>query len=57
MPLIRFTFIAKAPGCEAHAHRAVLACDQFTTEVIGVSELASAIEAPRQQAELERLFA
>ena len=51
MPLSRFTFIVKAPGYDAHQHRAALTSDAFTTQVIGVSDLAAAIEAARQQAE------
>ena len=50
MPLTRFTFIVKAPGYAAHQHRAVLASDQFSTQVIGVPDLAAAIEAAQQQA-------
>jgi hypothetical protein len=57
MPLSRFTFIVKAPGYAAHQHRAALTSDAFTTQVIGVPDLAAAIEAARQQADLERLFA
>jgi hypothetical protein len=51
MPLSRFTFIVKAPGYAAHRHRAALTSDEFSTQVIGVSDLAAAIEAARQQAE------
>jgi hypothetical protein len=51
MPLSRFTFIVKAPGYAAHQHRAALTSDEFSTQVIGVSDLAAAIEAARQQAE------
>ena len=36
MPLSRFTFIVKAPGYDAHQHRAALTSDAFTTHVIGV---------------------
>ena len=51
MALSRFTFIVKAPGYAAHQHRAALTSDEFSTQVIGVSDLAAAIEAARQQAE------
>jgi hypothetical protein len=42
MPLSRFTFIVKAPDCVAHQHRAALTSDAFTTQVIGVPDLAAA---------------
>jgi hypothetical protein len=47
MPLSRITFIVKAPGYAAHQHRAALTSDEFSTQVIGESDLAAAIEAAR----------
>ncbi|ARV18624.1 hypothetical protein AEP_01680 [Curvibacter sp. AEP1-3] len=43
MPLSRFTFIVKAPGYSPEVHRAILSSAHFTTVVVGVSDLATAI--------------
>ena len=43
MPLSRFTFIIKAPGYFPEVHRAVISSEHFTTVIVGVSDLASAI--------------
>jgi hypothetical protein len=50
MPLSRFTFIVKAPGYSPQSHRAVLSSSCFTTTVVGVTDLASAIVAAKEEA-------
>jgi Family of unknown function (DUF6506) len=45
MPLSRFGFIIKAPGYSAIEHNAELRSDAFTTRVVGVSTIQSAMEA------------
>jgi hypothetical protein len=51
MSLSRFTFIVKAPGYSPEVHRAVLSSEHFTTVVVGVSDLASAILVAKEQAQ------
>jgi uncharacterized membrane protein YjjB (DUF3815 family) len=48
MPLTRFAFIIKAPGYVAHQHTATLSSAQFNTQVVGVADMLSAIQAAQQ---------
>lgn len=50
MPLSRFTFIVKAPGYSPEVHRSVLSSAIFTTVIIGVPDLATAILVSKEQA-------
>ena len=50
MPLSRFTFIVKAPGYSPEVHRTVLASEHFTTVIVGVADLASAVLVAKEQA-------
>ena len=50
MPLSRFTFIVKAPGYSPEHHRGILASDHFTTVIVGVPNLASAVLVAIEQA-------
>jgi hypothetical protein len=43
MMLTSFAFIVKAPGYSAEQHHAQLLSEQFSTRVVGVSNLAEAI--------------
>jgi 2-keto-3-deoxy-6-phosphogluconate aldolase len=45
MTLNRYAFIIKAPGYQAIEHTATLASEQFNTQVLGVADLPSAIQA------------
>jgi hypothetical protein len=49
MPLSRFTFLVKAPGYSPHKDRSTLSSPQFTTVVIGVSDLISAMAAANEE--------
>jgi hypothetical protein len=51
MPLSRFTFIVKAPGYSPEVHRSILASDHFTTVIVGVANLASAVLVAKEQAQ------
>ena len=51
MPLSRFTFIVKAPGYSPEVHRTTLASDHFTTVIVGVANLASAVLVAKEQAQ------
>lgn len=51
MPLSRFTFIVKAPGYSPETHRSILASEHFTTVIVGVANLASAVLVAKEQAE------
>ena len=51
MPLSRFTFIVKAPGYSPEVHRTTLASDHFTTAIVGVANLASAVLVAKEQAQ------
>jgi hypothetical protein len=51
MPLSRFTFIVKAPGYSPDVHRTILASEHFTTVIVGVTDLASAIAVAKEQAQ------
>jgi hypothetical protein len=51
MPLSRFTFIVKALGYSPDVHRAVLSSTHFTTTVIGVADLASAVLVAQEEAQ------
>ncbi|MFN7663988.1 MAG: DUF6506 family protein [Inhella sp.] len=48
MPLSRFAFIVKAPGYSPNEHAVEISSEQFSTQVIGVSSLASAIQVAHQ---------
>ena len=50
MPISRFTFIVKASDYSPENHRATLSSANFTTVVIGVPDLASAIHAAKEEA-------
>ncbi len=52
MPLSRFVFIVKSPGYSHEIHRAVLSSTNFTTTVVGVPDLDSAIVVAKEQAKL-----
>jgi alanine racemase len=45
MTLTRYAFIIKAPGYQASEHTATLASEQFNTQIVGVADLPSAIQA------------
>ena len=51
MPLSRFTFIVKAPGYSPEVHRSILASEHFTTVIVGVANLASAVLVAKEQAQ------
>lgn len=51
MPLSRFTFIVKAPGYSPEVHRSILASEHFTTVVVGVADVASALRVAKEQAQ------
>lgn len=48
MPLLRFAFIVKGPGYSPGEHRAELTSPQFSTRVVGVGDLVSAISVARE---------
>ena len=48
MPLSRYAFIVKAPGFSPSKHSTTLASEQFSMRIVGVSNLASAIEVAQQ---------
>ena len=48
MSLSRYAFIVKAPGYSPKNHAADLSSDRFSTRIVGVSNLASAIEVAQQ---------
>lgn len=48
MPLSRFAFIIKAPGYSPNEHAAEISSEQFSTQVVGVSSLSSAIQVAQQ---------
>jgi hypothetical protein len=50
MPLSRFTFIVKAPGYSPDVHRTMLESEQFTTVIVGVADLASALRVAEEHA-------
>jgi hypothetical protein len=48
MPLSRYAFIVKAPGYSPNDHSAEVSSQQFSTKVVGVSNLSSAIQVARR---------
>jgi hypothetical protein len=50
MALTCFTFIVKAPGYSPDVHRTTLASEHFTTVVVGVANLETAILVAKEQA-------
>ena len=48
MPLSRFAFIVKAPGYSPSEHVVEISSEHFSTRVVGVSSLSSAIQVAHQ---------
>lgn len=51
MALTRFTFIVKAPGYSPDVHRTTLASAHFTTVIVGVADLETALLVAKEQAQ------
>ncbi len=49
MTLSHYTFIIKARGYSPEIHRTILSSEHFTTVIIGVSDLATAILVAKEQ--------
>ena len=48
MTITNYAFIVKGPGYDPNAHRSVIECPSFRTEVVCVSSVAEAISAARE---------